>query len=162
MPLISRDPLRPHGSCGLVGAGAVRSEVLTAQERETHILTGKFPRTNISRALKIFLKAPCEPKANASVGHDPQVTLTESSCDPRKRCEKSPAPILHIPQMLPGFPFPGLILCRLPLSKQVWWEDRHCERPLLRTISLEVPGSLGEPGLCSVSGNSSCQWGPGF
>lgn len=50
------------GSCGHMGAGAVRSEVLTAQERETHIWTGKFPRTNISRALKIFLKAPSEPK----------------------------------------------------------------------------------------------------
>lgn len=101
MPLISRDPLRPHGSCGHVGAGAVRSEVLTAQERETHILTGKFPRTNISRALKIFLKAPCEPKANASVGHDPKVTLTESSCDPRK-----PSPHPPHPPDAPRLPFP--------------------------------------------------------
>lgn len=146
VPLISRDPLRPRGSCGHVGAGAVRSEVLTAQERGTHILTGKFPRTNISRALKIFLKAPCEPKANASVGHDPKVTLTESSCDPRKRCEKSPAPILHIPQMLLGFPFPGL-----PLSKQVWWEDRHCaEAPAPHYLSGGARESGGARALLCV------------
>lgn len=32
------------------------------QERETHIWTGKLPTANISSALKIFLKALCEPK----------------------------------------------------------------------------------------------------
>lgn len=52
--------LAPESSYGHVGA--VWSKVLTAQERETHIWTGKLPMTNISSALKIFLKAPCELK----------------------------------------------------------------------------------------------------
>lgn len=52
--------MAPESSYGHVGA--VWSKVLTAQERETHIWTGKLPMTNISSALKIFLKAPCELK----------------------------------------------------------------------------------------------------
>lgn len=46
----------------LLRAGMVRSKVLTAQEREAHIWMGRLPMTNISSALKIFLKAPCKPK----------------------------------------------------------------------------------------------------
>lgn len=69
-----------------------------------------------------------------------------------KGCEQGPAPhnaLPHpptFPKPYSGFPFPEQILCPLTLSKQPGGEIDTVKRPLLLTISLEVPGSLGEPG----------------